>query len=759
MYHRNNRQGERAFALPVVLSAGVLLIAMLSIAIKNATNNNFGSRIRLLSALTNSALESITNEYRALLNDVSNSRFLSYFWLVNGCSTNNSSSPSNCPRISGGAYVAPTGIQNPSLSYWDDAPFCNGASGTCLGRQIAPSCDFINPNSNYVQSIPWNLYKASIDSSFNTLTNLSKSAQTATEYVPYGNINSYSTIGSIELGGRSQLDIAGLIQQRSILKGERRARVSMEIERSLPYKGFAFISAGIKQSDFNSIHLSNLRTINTSGGSAKGVIQLRRNMTQWNNSLNPNNCTRSSDIFFYSRNYSFPTRGNGGLLVHSSHWPTSTKIPSNAPAAPPQNLIVRGNLKESIGSSTKERTLTYRNLFILRGSTYTIETSDQSPVILQLTDSLDVLPGGRLCHVSKNSSVCGSGKAHNLTILSTFKDYNTNSPYYPVSSHTGCSAPRRGEGTGEVYSERDPNTSRAAATFTFSSTGRTSTSEKLSAFIYGKDLAFTSSGLHRGSNGTFLLDTNDSRYNLNSPALVIHRGRRAVTNLTSINDKRVWGLLGPSRSRFLVNGDDSRSWSVNRMRHDDSLLDGHKVVGVSRISIYGQTNSRYFYTPEYIAITYNWRNNSFKIWDAVIRKSTTGPNSSVNSNTDGLIQIVQPSSSSIRTLWGQIPRQFNANDLNSYAFPLKVVYSLAINRPTNYDQNSVRRFAGAVWARQVCFSRNWAHGDYLQNQYWEFDPDFVENIAKRYGTNFKMGYAVYKSRYIKTWDILRDFYN
>lgn len=758
MFYRNNRQSEQGFALPIVLSAGLLIIVMLSIAIKNATNNNFGSRIRLLSALTNSALESINNEYRAFLNDVTNSRFLSYFWLVNGCSTNNSSTPSNCPRVSSG-YVSPTGIKNPSLSYWDDAPFCSGTNGTCLGRQIAPSCDFINPNSNYIQTIPWNLYKTTIDNSFNTIKDLSKSTQTSNEYVPYGNINSYSTVGSIELGGRSQLDIAGLIRQNSVLKGERRARVSMEIERSLPYKGFAFISAGIKQSDFNAIHLSNLRTINASGGSAQGVIQLRRNMTQYNNtSLNPNQCRQSPEIFFYSRNYLFPTRGNGGLIIHSSHWPTSTKIPSNAPAAPPQNLVVRGNIRESIGSSTQERTLTYRNLFILRGSTYTIETSDQSPVTLQLTDSLDVLPGGRLCHVTANSSVCGSGKASNLTILSTFKDYS-NSAYSPISSHTGCSAPRRGEGTGEVYSERDPNLSRAAATFTFRSTGRNSTQEKLSAFIYGKDLAFTSAGLHRGSQGTFLLDTGDSRYGLQSPALVIHRGRQAVTNLTNINDKRVWGLLGPSRSRFLVNGDASRSWAVNRMRHDDSLLDGHKVIGVSRISSYGQTNSRFFYTPQYIAITYNWRNHSFKIWDAIVRRSPTGPNSSVNSNTNGQIQIVQPSSSSIRTLWGTIPRQFNANDLNYYAFPLKLVYSLTVNRPTSSDQNSNRRFAGAVWAGKVCFSRNWAHGDYLQNQYWEFDPAFVDDIVKRYDSTFKIGYAVYKSRYIKTWDILRDFYN
>jgi hypothetical protein len=443
--------------------------------------------------------------------------------------------------------------------------------------------------------------------------------------------------------------------------------------------------------------------------------------------------------------------------VHSSHWPTSSKIPSNAPSVGPQNLVVRGNTKVSIGNNKQERTLTYRNLFILRGSTYTIETSDQSPVTLQLTDSLDVLPGGRLCHVSANSSVCGSGKAHNLTILSTFKDY-TNSSYIPTSSHTGCSVPRRGEGTGEVWSERDPNTSRAAATFTFSSTGRTSTQEKLPAFIYGKDLTFTSAGLHRGSQGTFLLDTNDSRYGLRSSAIVIHRGRKAVTNLTSINDKRVWGLLGPSRSRFLVNGDVSRS-VVNRMRHDDNLLDGHKIVAVSRISNYGQTSSRYFPTPEYVAVTYNWRNHSFKIWDAVVRKSTTGSNSSVNSNTDGLIQLVQPTSSIIRSLWGTIPRQFNANSLSNYSFPMKVVYSISINKPSSIDQNSVRRFAGAVWARKVCFSRNWNHGDYLQNQYWEFDPEFVDNIVKRYDSNFKIGFGVYKSRYIKTWDILRDFFN
>ena len=759
MSDNNNRQGTDGFALPVVLSAGLLIVAMLSIAIKQSSNNNFNSRIRLLSSLTNSALESISNEYRALLNDVSNSYYLSYFWLVNGCSANNRATPTNCPKTLG-TLVSPTGIQNPSETYWDDAPFCLG-SNNCFGRQIAPSCDLINPNPGQGLTgsyIPWLQLKSSLDPVFNSVKSLSGSQVNASSYAPYGNVNSYSTVGSIELGGRSQLDFSGLIKQGAIIKGERRARVSMEIERSLPYKGFAFISAGIAQADLNSIHLSNLKTVNPSGGAAKGIIQLRKNMSVRSNPLS---CTRPTKIFHYissnTSNYSFPTKGNGGLLIHSTHWPTSSKLPSNAPGAAPQNLIVRGNLKESIGSSTQERKFTYRNLFILRGSTYTIETSDTSPVTIQLTDSLDVLPGARLCHVSANSSVCGSGKPQNLTIISTFKDY-TNTSYTPNPSHTGCSVPDPNEGTGEVYSERDKDLSRAGATFTFRSTGRPSSQEKLSAFIYGKDLTFTSAGVHRGNYGTYLLDTNDTRYNLRSSALIVHRGRLAVTNLTGTNDKRVWDLLGPSKSRFLINGDSSRS-IVNRMSHDDHMLDGHKVLAVARYSYWGQYNTRFFYTPQYIAVTYNWRNNTFRIWDAVVRRSPSGGSTSSNSN--GLLQITLPSggSSSINSLWGRIPRQFSASSLNSYSNPLKILYSLSFTKPGTYEQNPVRRYSGAVWSRNVCFSRNWKYGDYLRDQYWEFNPDFVDKLVDRYDSTFRMGYAVYKSRYIRSWDILRDFYN
>ena len=105
MSDNNNRQGTDGFALPVVLSAGLLIVAMLSIAIKQSSNNNFNSRIRLLSSLTNSALESTSNEYRALLNDVSNSYYLSYFWLVNGCSANNRATPTNCPKTLGTLFL------------------------------------------------------------------------------------------------------------------------------------------------------------------------------------------------------------------------------------------------------------------------------------------------------------------------------------------------------------------------------------------------------------------------------------------------------------------------------------------------------------------------------------------------------------------------------------------------------------------------------------------------------------------------------
>ena len=455
----------------------------------------------------------------------------------------------------------------------------------------------------------------------------------------------------------------------------------MEIEKSTPYSGFAFITAGQNQNDFNAINISNLQTVGSP--KARGSIYLRRNMNGWNRRdtengrfLNPTGCSDMKDIFFNHSNAVLPQRRDGGLMVHSLYWPTSAKIPSQAPTAAPSTRTVRYTERERISSSVPNKGLIYRNLFVLRGATLFIETTDKNRVTLQVTDSIDVASGGRICNAKPGSTVCGSGDPSNLTIVGTFKDYSQ-SNYSVNADHLGCSTSRGGEGTGEAYSARNPFSSRPGGTFTFQSTG--GRSEKLSAFMYGKQMTFTSRGLYNARRKTFLLESSNLSAG-NASSLVIHRGRLSVINLESPSDNRVWALISPRSKQLVINGDEVRS-RQNKMNPGDPYLENKKIIAVAERTTLGDRYSRYSntYIPQPIYITYDFNRDIFELHSARRQRIPAGGLS--GHNTDGLIQLEEILPQNIQSPIGAIPRSFPSSQLSFYRNQLLRLYGISIVTP------------------------------------------------------------------------------
>jgi len=749
------RSSERGFALPLILTMGIILAGLVLGVLRTAIENNANSRIRLFSGLANDALDSLVNQYRAILNDATYGNLYNQFWAVQGCSNINGV---NCPNdSSSGLPISGSGIQNPSRTYWANSDeFCNdfpsqGRTG-CQGRQISPTCSYDNPNNGSSASeLPWRTYQSEVNSFFNTQKDSNGGVRIGGNNQSLGNIGTYNTVGQIEKGGRSHLDLTGYVKGAgNNLQAERRARISMEVERNTPYSGFAYIAAGMRQADRNSIHIANLQVFDetyTAGRVGRGTVLLRRNMSNVDASLlDPANCSSMKDIFFYansgSDNYSLPRTGNGGLLIHSAYWPTASNLdtpPTNADTAIVRTTGVNNCLRVN---SDPQRVYEYNNLFILRGATYCIETSDSSKALIKIADSLDVAPGAKFCHVAQGSSVCGSGKAENLALVSAYRDYSTGRD--PVSGDTGCSNNRKGEGVGESYASRELS-GRPGPSFTFRNTGR---DEKFTGFIYGKHLIFNSSGVHRGRTGTYLSDELDPNYGRYSGSLVIHRSRISATALGGLNDGTVWRLIYPN-NKVAIQGDPSRT-SQNGFNDDDTgALARKAIVAIADSTDYG----KYYNVEPSVYITYDWTQNRFEV-NSFIRT-----NNPTNGSTEGEIRLGGLIGKEVSTPWGIVRRSFYPWELGSYSTVLKLVYGISITTPTQEDINPVRVYKGAVWAKAVCFSRNWAYGDYLRSHHWIFDPSFVDGLSKRYGEEFRWGFSNYKSRFIKTWDILRDLFS
>jgi len=795
------RKADHGYSLPLILLVVIVTIGLLAGLLRTAIGNNFNTRIRLFTALGYSALDSIVNQYRSILNDETYNNPFNQFWLVQGCSNFSPGMLGLCPvDIATKGRISPSGIQDPSQTYWEDEEFCTnwpemGKKG-CIGRQISPTCTYDNPNLTYRATsakIDWGFYRGKVNSYFNTRRDLSETIATGGSFRQQGNIATYKTVGQIErFGGRGTLDVSGYTTgANNKIRSERKAKVLMEIGRYAPYSGFAYISAGMRQADKNTIHLANLATISpsydlnmgpSSAPTGVGTVLLRRNMSNWSTlerDYYPRNCSDLQQIFFYEHSnvgatsggsYRFPRtpdaspmeQVNGGLLVHSPYLPEHVDLKTPA-LANAQTLIVRKKRMECLRADGRTlRTYEYKNLFILRGAIYCVESSDKSKVMIKIADSLDVAPGGRFCHVAPGSTVCGSGKPENLTLLSIFDDLSAAPGLEsPVSSDSGCSVPRGGAGTGESYASRDPR-GRPGPSFTFRNTGSVDlntgmSNEMVSAFIYGKSLTFNSSGVPRHGITDVYSDELDlltsSDLSVSSGSLVIHRSRLSATALDGINDGTVWKLLYPN-GQVAILGDHTRGTVGSDGGFSNEIRQQMNMSAIVAIAKRTDLGAVYNIDP-YIYVTQQRNSNILSVY------KFNKLNNPLPGATNGEINLTRIPMRSVLTPLGRIQASFSISDTMQRNL-FKQMYGITL-RGCGYSQcdisNAQRVYKGAVWAEKVCFSRNYMYGDYLREHYWIFDPKFVDGLAKRYGDQFRWGYSRYKSQRVNAFDMLRNLFN
>ena len=90
----------------------------------------------------------------------------------------------------------------------------------------------------------------------------------------------------------------------------------------------------------------------------------------------------------------------------------------------------------------------------------------------------------------------------------------------------------------------------------------------------------------------------------------------------------------------------------------------------------------------------------------------------------------------------------NTNGLNQY-------YNIHLMKMADQQDiaNSSRRFKGAVWARNVCFSREDANSRYRRDwintstpHSWEFSSTFIDEMVGRYGQEYNFGLPEYRAQ-------------
>ena len=87
----------------------------------------------------------------------------------------------------------------------------------CLGRKAAPICSVHSRNSSSF-TIPWAIYKRSIDKFSSTFQLYPKHQALNDRSIPYGLIYKKTQVGSPELGGESWLDIKSLTVNKNSTK-------------------------------------------------------------------------------------------------------------------------------------------------------------------------------------------------------------------------------------------------------------------------------------------------------------------------------------------------------------------------------------------------------------------------------------------------------------------------------------------------------------------------------------------------------------
>ena len=661
------------------------------------------------------ASESGINTIKAFFNN-SQERAYNYFWLSKSCST--SMKDEECPIFNSGnsgkewpGTFQKGQFNNLSSVFWPDGDWCFGSNpNDCFGRQIAPMCTY-HLSSKPIKPINWSLYR-SYASSFidNEDDFLELNPDSLSKHTQSFSIKSSDYVGT-EFAGETSFLIEGMTKSKgtNIKSSINKLRVNIDVTSIIPDSGFAFLSAGENELDKNSIFLGNLKI----DGEKTGSIIWRKNI------YSPQECGDIELLSGINKSISLPTKG--GFWVQPLNIPNRPKI-SNKTNQGQISSWSLGEISCTPTSSSEEwsncnfletdgwenyksnpRTAYIDNL-IVKGNdaSFSIKTTNESPLTLIVKGSIDISYGGKICHIDGlNNDGCGSGKPENLTIL--FDQINSTD----ISKKQALECSRFGGIS--LKSQVLPNN-----TFFLSSTGG-SKKEQFSGFVHATDTTFSTSSLPSS------FYQNPSKGN---KLVVVSRGVYAIINDPegrSFEDRRPKYFRTPNLG-FIPYKTDLRSSTNNEMNHLHII-----GVGTRCESCDPGLNSMLNMALIWDSLSKNYSLRGFKISnnEAIL----------VDRETNGRVWKVELGSTPFLSAKGNIPW------INYYGINLKETKSL----------NKHLNIKGAVWAKNICL-------DGTNPTNWDFNNAFLKGLFSRYGKS-KINYGVpyYRGRGIKVWDTLRDF--
>lgn len=702
---------NEGFVIPQILLLGLLLTTSLTALIYSAINRYSITRFKSLEMNSVNASYSGVSSIKALFNN-SKDRSYNYFWLAKSCSLK--SEDEECPFFNSGtsgqewpgSFVKGQ-FNDLSSVFWVDNNWCKGTEGdTCIGRQVAPKCTYRGKFSSS-RPINWALYRSVASNLIDNSDDLVgiEDKYPLDNYEQSFSIKSSNYVGT-EFAGENSFLIEGITKEISTntLSSINKLRVNIQVNRTVPDSGFSFISAGENELDKNSLNLSNLEVIGDSGS-----IIWRKNI------YSPQEC---DDIEFQSGiNKAISTPEKGGLWVQPLSIPSEPQVISNLDRPGTWNLenIVctpnnfnysssRCKFLETNGWENYKTIKRYAfiNNLIVKGkdASFNIVTSDESPLTIIFTGSVDISSGSRICHRDVGKINCGTGKPENLTII-----FRQNQPNIAENQALECS----NFGGIKLKNNLLPNN-----TFLLGSTENDSI---FSAFVYATNTTFSTSTLPKKYyqypvTGKSLLVVSKGLYSvIEDPGEILNRS-----------------LLTPkafktSNSNYIPYQTDLVIYEQNELQNNHIIAVGSRCetcypegenTMLNMALIWNSDSDNYFlrgfYYPdqgnEAILVNRNFRG---RIWQKDLGKSPLSADNKI---------------------W-----------LDTYGIDL---------RETSSFQQDVK-VNGAVWAKNICLDNN-------KITQWQFDKNLAKNISKRHSNdNFKYGVPYYRGRGVKVWDTLRDF--
>ena len=727
-------EGQEGFSLPLTLLIGLIVTSSLMGAVYIAINSNQRTRFDFLRFLGRTSLDSLRTQYKTLLNDTDGGNIYHYFWVADGCSKN--TPIAECP-----SRAKPGELENPSTAYWLDGVWKQGA-----GRQKAPMC---KPNTN--QALNWLAPHRAIQQTF---YQQGIKLNPGVEPGATGFVHSYTT-NEIITTGTSRQQLVSLIggDNGGVNKAGRSAMINLQIARTMNQAGFAFVSAGYNGNEREPISLANLR-ITSNTGIPTGSILLRKNV------FSANECGNQIQKFrtTYTRSPVGGSSQYGGLTIYPAKLPSDLgSHPKNSGSSSNKGTVM---LRKGENGRTTNRLgpggiYQFDDLYLLPGSRLDINTSQ--PVTLKVRGDIHIAPGAKICNVTSFNTQCGNGKASQLTIIQGSTAEATSQVNERVQCDIGSRPDYRR--TGEAM----PLTT-GGRTFTIQSTGRNN--ESFNAFIYAPSSTLVSAGVAKSWNSQgryqWVQDHNTQhKYAVVNKGGYLHVARRNNQSSASLYELR-----------------DENNRAVKAI---DAKTNNQSYTGVGEL----QTNNlpywaRYYrvYMPSNIIMRHNLRTGR------ITTHGLSFVGSTARVQRERAIQYQDRSYRRVCSwqwcrrygyYWWysswyrcyQCSYQYGwttRNLINSNIYESQMAQNTyGLNRYYNVQlmslwnnadiANTQRRFKGAAWARNVCFSREPTNSRYRRDwinssttHSWEFNNQFIDEMVSRYGQEYNFGLPEYRAQ-------------